>query len=73
VKFGLNSEAVALSGLLERFWELSTEVVPLLGCCSEGKVEELFVPKTNGFAKGFKEADLRPAERDDAISVGRDG
>ena len=73
VKLGLNSEAVALSGLLEALCELWTGVSTVVGCCHEGTNEVLFAPKVNGFANGFKEAGLRPAEGGGAISAGRDG
>ena len=73
MELGLNSETVALSGLLEALCKLRTGVSPAAGCCHGGMVEVLFAPKMNGFAKGFKEADLRLAETGGAISVGRDG
>jgi hypothetical protein len=56
VKLGLNSEAAALSGLLETLCELRTGASVVVGCCHEGGAEVLFTPKTNGFANGFKEA-----------------
>jgi len=64
VKLGLNSEAAALSGLLETLCGRWVGVSAVAGCCHEGRVEVLFVPKANG----FKEAGLRPAESG-AISV----
>jgi hypothetical protein len=73
VKLGLNSEAAALSGLLEMVCELRTGDTLVPGCCREGNVEAFFSPKTNGFANGFKKAGLRPVERGSAISAGRDG
>ena len=73
MKSGLNSEAAALSGLLEALCKLWTGVSTVVGCCHGGMVEVLFSPKMNGFANGFKEADLRLAESGGAISVGRDG
>ena len=73
MKLGLNSEAAAFSGLLEALSKLWTGVDAVVGCCHEDIVEVPFVPNTNGFANGFKEADLRPAESGGAISAGRDG
>lgn len=73
MKLGLNSEAAALSGLPEMLCEFGIGDASAAGCCREGNVEVFFVPKTNGFANGFKETGLRPAERGVAISVGRDG
>ena len=73
VKLGLNSEAAALSGLVRMGCKVGTGETPVPGCCHEGKVGASFVPNTNGFANGFKETGLRPAERGGAISAGRDG
>ena len=73
MELGLNSEAVALSGLLGALCELWTGVGVVVNFCHGGKVEVLFAPKTNGFANGFKETDLRPAENGGAISAGSDG
>ena len=73
MKFGLNSEAAALSGLFEALCELWTGASVVAGCCHEGRVEVFFVPKTNGLANGFRAADLRPAESGGVISVGSDG
>ena len=71
MKLGLNSEAAALSGLFDMVCELGTRDTP--GRCHGGKAEVLFSPKRNGFANGFSEAGLRPAERGGAISGGRVG
>ena len=73
MKLGLNSEAAALSGLFERFCELWAGITVVVGCGREVGAGVPWVPKTNGFANGFKEADLRPAERGGAVSTGRDG
>ena len=62
VKLGLNSEAAALSGLLETLCGRWVGVGAVVGCCHEGRVEVLFISKANGFANGFKGAGLRPAE-----------
>ena len=72
VKLGLNSEAVALSGLFGTVCEIWIGVNVVVGCCHGGGVGA-FIPKVNGFANGFKEVDLRPAESGGAISAGRDG
>lgn len=72
MKLGLNSEAAALSGLLGIVCGLWAGVAAVVGCCREG-IGVLFDPKTNGFANGFNEAGLRPAERGGAISAGSDG
>lgn len=73
MKVGLNSEAAALSALLDMVCGLMTGDTPAPGCCHEGKIKGFIVPKTNGLAKGFKETGLRPAGRGGAISTGRDG
>ena len=73
MKLGLNSEAAALSGLFGVLCELWAGANMVVGCCRGGGVGVPFVPKTNGFANGFKEADLRPAESGGAMSAGRDG
>ena len=73
MKLGRNSEAAALSGLIGAFCELWAGAGAVVGCCQGGMVGAPFVPKTNGFANGFKEADLRPAESGSAMSAGRDG
>jgi len=72
VKLGLNSEAAALSGLCGALCELRAGA-GVVGCCHGGRVGAPFVPKVNGFANGFKEADLRPAESSGVMPVGRDG
>jgi len=70
VKLGLNSEAVTPSGLPEVLRKTRTGVGAVVDCCHEGITEVLFAPKMNGFADGFKEADLGPAENDGIILVG---
>ena len=65
MKLGLNS-----SSLLEVFRKLRTGVGTVVNCCHEDMVEVLFAPEMNGFADGFKEADLGPAESGGIVLVG---
>ena len=73
MKLGLNSEAAALSGLFEALCDLWAGATTVVGCCHGGRIGAPFVPNSNGFANGFKDADLRAAESDGAMSAGRDG
>ena len=73
MELGLNSEAVASSGLLEVLCKLWMGVGAVVDCRHGGMAEVLFAPKMDGFANGFKEADLRLAESGGAISMRRDG
>ena len=70
VKWDLNSEAVMSSSLPEVLRKLRTGVGTVVNFCHEDMFEVLFAPEMNGFADGFKGADLGPAGSGGVILVG---